>query len=98
VKAFMIRNIVASINLLPFLLNQKGTVIDLYALGSLDRDNYEYEPELFPACSCNFNGIKVIVFHTGKLNFTGIKNLTHFKDCFKKFICNLIENKIIQLK
>ena len=50
----------------------------------------EYEPELYPAIYFTLSECKAVVYHTGKINFVGIKCLDHVDEMF-----NEIKSKIL---
>ena len=51
-----------------------------------------YEPELYPAIYFTLSKCKAVVYHTGKINFVGIKSLDHVDEMF-----NEIKLKILDL-
>jgi transcription initiation factor TFIID TATA-box-binding protein len=72
ISDYKIRNIVATANLHELFPNM---VLDLNEVYKLNLRKAVFEPELFPALTCTINDIKVIIFRSGKVNFTGGKNI-----------------------
>lgn len=97
VNNFSISNIVATIDLKELIKKQTGTVIDLQRLAKEDKQNVKYNPERFSAVTKNINGIKAMIFHNGKVNFTGAKNVISIFETFDMLITFLLENKYIEI-
>ncbi len=93
---FEVRNIVATFNVKDLNIKKKeNTIINLNNIAKLDLPGTVYVPELFPGLIYTILNLKLVVFQTGKINFTGAKSVAeimHAFDVFKKF---LFLNKII---
>lgn len=92
---FKVQNIVSTVDLKPYAEKQTGTIIDFKKLSKAGLPESSYEPEIFPAFMCVLNKIKIIIFHTGKVNFTGARNVIQINDTFKTFLKILFENQIV---
>ena len=94
---FKIQNIVSSFDLKEIVDKQTGTIIDLNKLAQTGLPQSSYEPEIFPAFICVINKIKIITFHTGKVNFTGAKTVMQIMETFELFLKHLLNNNIVKL-
>ena len=94
---FKVQNIVSTVDLKSFIKKQTGTIIDLSKLSKIRLPESSYEPEIFPAFICVLNKIKIMTFHTGKVNFTGAKNIMQIMKTFDMFIKRLLKKEIISI-
>ena len=90
-----IRNIVASCNLTGRATKKEGTIFDLRKIYEL-ASKALYEPERYSALTMDFSGVKVVIFHTGKINITGAKSFEEMNNTFTNVLNFLLYNKFIQ--
>src|SRR6266700_5242837 len=88
ITEYKIQNIVATVDFKDFVKKQSGTIIDFYKLSGI----CSYEPERFAGATMTFNGIKVCIFHNGKLNYLGAKDVESIIRAHEDFIEILLSN------
>ena len=81
VRKFKVHNFVASWDMC--------TRIKLEDFARLNRMNSSYEPEIFPGCVYTVNGTKIMIFMSGKIFMTGIKNKSDIEKIFQHMIPKL---------
>ena len=88
-----VQNIVASVDLTPILQKKSGTIIDLVRLHEVVESTYE--PERYAALIIKCFDIKAIVFHNGKINFTGAKTFHILNSVYIDVLTLLEQNELI---
>jgi transcription initiation factor TFIID TATA-box-binding protein len=96
VEDYKIVNMVATFDVSEISTGNKETKLDLAELYKLNLASALYEPELFPAYSCVFNGVKLMVFNSGKINFIGAKNMFQIMEAFESFMPILFNSKMLE--
>jgi TATA-box binding protein (TBP) (component of TFIID and TFIIIB) len=96
VTGYKIVNMVATYDVSEMATKNKETRLNLVKLRELNLIGALYEPEIFPAYSCSFNGVKLIVFNSGKINFTGGKSMFQIMEAFESFISVLFKYKMLK--
>jgi len=91
-KDFKIQNIVASTDITPVITKKSGTVIDLVRLHEVIDSTYE--PERYSALIIK-REVKTIIFHNGKINFTGAKEFDTLQSAYIDVLTLLENNNFI---
>lgn len=97
IKDFTITNMVATFDVLSISKKESNTVINLEKLNDIYLPNKFYDIEIFPALKCTLYDVTLIIFHTGKINFCGAKNIDQINNACNLIKQILIENSIITL-
>lgn len=94
---FEVRNIVATCDIKELNITKKeGSILNLSDIFNLKLPDTLYEPELFPGLIYKFKNVKLVVFHTGKVNFTGAKTEMEIIKAYDVFLSILLKNKLIE--
>ena len=94
-----VRNIVATCNLIERATKKEGTIFNLrqiYQLAKQSMNKAIYEPERYSALTMDISGVKVVIFHNGKINITRAKSLEEMNNTFSNFLNFLLINKFIE--
>ena len=90
-----VRNIVATCNLIERATKKEGTIFDLRKIHQLEPKAI-YEPERYSALTLDISGVKVVVFHNGKINITGAKTHEEMNNTFSEFLNFLLIHNFIK--
>ena len=91
---YRIRNIVATCDLRLRAVKNSGTIFNLSIIKE-KAPKASYEPERYSALVMDL-GVKAIIFHNGKINFTGAKDFEELNNAYNYILKFLSELKFIQ--
>ena len=74
ISNFKVQNIVATVDLKPQAVKTSGTIFNLADIYK-QYPNCLYEPQRYSALTMDALGVKAIIFHNGKVNFTKAKTI-----------------------
>ena len=107
VTDFKIQNVVGSADITKLICKKGRSVINLDLLAKLlieqKKENsssngiIRFEPEIYAALTMEHDGTKVVIFHTGKINFTGAKSVEQVMTTYFDILAILEENNLIQI-
>ena len=94
VSDFKLQNIVATVDLRDKAVKSEGTIFDLRKIK--EKIASIYEPERYSALVTEWNGVKIIIFHNGKINFTAAKTIEQLDSSFAYILNILFELNLIK--
>jgi len=83
IKKFAIQNVVGTVN-----INYPLKLTDLASI--FESTKVQYEPELFPALLWKHNNIRMVIFHTGKINLMGGTSKMEIEEAYE-YITSALE-------
>ena len=96
---FKIRNIVATMDMKQYFGRAVSINVEHMARTSPKKNNmnlWSFEPEIFPALICKFSNMKILVFKSAKIIFSGAKNINQLYNAYDYLFPYLITNSIFK--